>query len=174
MAASVQILGIDPGSRCTGYALTSFEGREVVDLVVGTWRVAASKDRAVSLGALAEEFDRWIAQHTPAVAVVEALFHHKNARSLIVLSEARGALLSVLGRRGVPVREYPPATIKKTICGFGAADKEQVRRALIRTVPGLRRFHLEEISTDASDALAMAVCHRIQARHEQLADRSLR
>ncbi len=174
MGTSFQILGIDPGSRCTGYAFARFEGAELAELDAGTWRVTASEDRSESLAALVAQFGEWIEGNSPEIAVVESLFMHKNARSMLVLAEARGALLASLGLKGIPVREYPPATIKKTICGFGAADKEQVRRALLRTVPGVRKFRVESLPTDATDALAMAVCHRIHAQHEKMLRRVIR
>ncbi len=165
MAETARILGIDPGSRVTGFALASFEGQKVTELEWGVWRPGSGGGRAESLAELSLQVETWLEVRECDAAAVESLFHHKNARSLLVLSEARGVLLASLGRRGIPVREYPPATIKKTICGSGAASKEQVQRALFRTVPGLARYAGERVPADASDALAMAVCHHVHARH---------
>jgi crossover junction endodeoxyribonuclease RuvC len=158
------ILGLDPGSRRTGYALAAFRRGEIVTLEVGAWRVASNLTRELALASLTESAEGWIRSRDIEVAAVESLFHHKNARTALALAEARGALLAVLGRCGVPVCEYPPATVKLTICGAGRADKEQVRRALILTVPGLSESALEGHGLDATDALAIAVTHFVHAR----------
>ena len=165
------ILGIDPGSARTGYALARFSGQRLIEAEMGTWRVRRSSDRSVSLAELARQARNWLAEHRPAVAVVESLFHHKNARSALVLSEARGVLLALLGEAGIAVVEYSPAAVKKTICGFGGADKQQLRRALVKTVPGVGPEQIEALSEDASDALALVICHRVHAAHRALLGR---
>ncbi len=95
--------------------------------------------------------DRW----QPAAAALETLFHGRNSRSLIALSQARGVILSVLGRRGLEVQEVSPAEVKMAVCSNGRADKSQVARmvdVLLGAGAGRR-------SADASDALAVAICH---------------
>jgi crossover junction endodeoxyribonuclease RuvC len=158
------VLGIDPGSRVAGYALARFEGTDVVDCELGVWSPGRSRGRAAALAQLAAEAEAWLAQRRPEVAAVEGLFHHRNVRSALALAEARGVLLSVLGRLGVEVVEYPPATVKKTLCGNGGASKESVRRALGLTVSGLRGVRLDRHPADATDALALAVCHAVHSR----------
>ena len=161
------ILGLDPGSRRTGFALVGFRGDEVISLEIGAWRTdGATRERA--LAQLVQRAEEWLSRREVAVAAVESLFHHKNARAALVLAEARGALLALLGRLGIEVAEYPPARVKQTICGDGRADKEQVRRALARTVPGLARFAIDRVSLDAADALAIAVTHHVHARGASL------
>lgn len=164
MKASTAIAGIDPGSRRTGFALVRFEGRTIVHAEAGVWSVGASQDKAASLAGLARQAEEWLRTNAPEVAAVETPFHHRNARSALVLAEARGALLSVLGRLEIDVAAYAPATVKKTICGSGGADKQQVRRALNRTVSGLRMLDLESLHDDATDALAIALCHHVQGK----------
>ena len=98
-----------------------------------------------------ETVDRW----QPAAAVLESLFHGRNSRSLIALAQARGVILSVLGRHGLDVREFSPAEVKQAVCGSGRADKTQVSRmvdVLLGPAPARR-------SADASDALAVALCY---------------
>ncbi len=158
------ILGIDPGSRFCGYAFVRFRGDEVVTLDFGRWSVPQTLERADGLSWLFERCSEWLATTAPEAAAVETPFHHRNARSALVLAEARGVLLAALGRGRVPVFEYPPATVKKTICGAGGADKEQVRRALAMTVRGLGRFAVGSAPLDATDALALAVTHHALAR----------
>lgn len=164
MSAGGAILGLDPGSRRTGFALVTFRGESVSELEVGAWQVEPDLPRQRALAQLADLAADWISARSVGAAAVETLFQHKNVRSALVLAEARGVLLAVLGRLGVSVAEYSPATIKQTICGFGRAGKDQVRRALQLTVPGLAGLELERCGPDATDALAIAVTHHIQAR----------
>lgn len=165
--SALRILGLDPGSVRTGFALAEFEGASVKRLAIGVFQTAKSPaGRAAQLGSLARDVDLWLDRENPQAAAVETLFQHRNVRSALVLSEARGVLLAALGRRSIPVFEYSPATVKKTICGFGTAGKEQVRRALLQTVPGLAGAGLEALPLDATDALALAVCHH--AHHGRL------
>ncbi len=162
----MRILGIDPGSRVAGWALVEVVRGEVTALELGTWKVPGGRDRGRALAHLAELAEAFLAGRDPEVAAVESLFQHRNVRSALVLAEARGVLLAVLGRRGIPVREYAPAEIKQTICGTGNAGKDQVRRVLPRTFPGLARFPLEGLADDATDALAAALTHAVRARLE--------
>ncbi|MCE5247307.1 MAG: crossover junction endodeoxyribonuclease RuvC [Candidatus Polarisedimenticolia bacterium] len=162
--AGFRVLGVDPGSQRTGFALAVFRGDEVVGLELGVWRVPEGLGRADGLGFLARAMDDFLEGREVDVAAVETPFTKINVRSALVLAEARGALLATLGRRGVPVAEYPPATVKKTICGAGAAEKEQVRRVMLLTVRGLRRFDLSSAGLDATDALALAVTHQAHGR----------
>ncbi len=112
-------------------------------------------DFARRLAALEHQFAAVLARSRPDVAVVESPFHGVNARSALQLAHARGVLLAVLGRLGIPVEDYTPATIKKAVTGSGRADKEQVRR-MVQAVLAVR---LDGGSTDLSDALAAAYCH---------------
>ncbi len=161
---SITVLGLDPGSERTGYALARFEGDRVVELTLGTWHVPGGLSPEDGLAHLVTHCEGFLDAHAVSVAAVESLFHHRNVRSLIVLAQARGALLAALGRRGIAVHAYPPATVKRTVCGSGAAAKEQVRKVMLLTVPGLSRFPVEAEGLDATDALAIAVTHRVHAR----------
>jgi crossover junction endodeoxyribonuclease RuvC len=117
---------------------------------------------AQRLAVLENRFEEIVNRSLPEVAVVESPFHGVNARSALQLAHSRGVLLAVLGRKRVPVEEYSPATIKKTVTGSGRADKEQVRRMLQE----LLAIRLEGGSTDQSDALAAAYCHLAHDRFE--------
>jgi len=171
---ALKVLGLDPGSRVAGYALVTIAAGRVVDLEFGAWDVSAAGGRAQSLGALLAAIQDWLRGRQPDFAAVESPFLHRNARSALALAEARGVLLGALGAAGVEVAEYSPATVKKTICGDGAADKERVRSLLARSVPGLDRFPIGDAGLDATDALAVAVCHFVHARFEARVPRSLR
>ncbi|UCF67789.1 MAG: crossover junction endodeoxyribonuclease RuvC [Acidobacteriota bacterium] len=171
MSQTSTILGLDPGSRRAGFAWVRFDGSRVVGLEVGAWTVGAQRDRARALSRLMESVEQWLSDHPADVAAVEGLFHHRNVRSALVLAESRGVLLAALGRHGVPVVEYSPAAIKKTICGSGKAAKEQVRRALALTVSGLTSLETDGLPWDATDALAAAVCHHTHASFQRRAVR---
>jgi crossover junction endodeoxyribonuclease RuvC len=163
----VLILGIDPGSLHTGYGLiekaaaggSSFK-------VVTAGRLSGPRDMALParLARLAAGLQELIAQHRPDVAVLESPFHGMNARSLIVLAQARGALLATLAGHDIEIREYTPAEVKSAVTGNGRADKEQVAR-MVRLLVGVADHSW---STDATDALAVALCCAQRLRFDRL------
>ena len=105
-----------------------------------------------------------MSEHRPRVAVLESLYHGVNPRSLIVLAQARGALLATLARAGLKVEEYSPAEIKSAVTGHGRADKQQVAR-MVSLILGLGE---REMPPDASDALAVAICFAQRFRLDSL------
>lgn len=160
----VRILGLDPGSVHTGYGLVERSGSRLRELDCGRFSCRRGMSMPERLGFLARELDRLVERTEPQVVVLEALFHGRNTRSLIVLAQARGALLSVLARRGLEVREYSPAEVKSAITGNGRAGKEQVSRmvSLLLGVDG------EKLTADATDALAVAICGARRQRLDRL------
>jgi len=150
----VRILGLDPGSRACGFGLVEIDSGELKALDFGVWRLpeAALSTRLSRLLGLAEEFFRRMA---PDAVAIETVFTGKNIASAVALAQARGVLLAASARAGLPVYEYEPLTVKKTITSYGRAEKRQVRE-LVRSIlgTGARRVPL-----DAADALAAAVCH---------------
>lgn len=105
---------------------------------------------------------------SPDAVAIESLFHGVNSRSLIVLAQARGALLSSAAATGVPIHEYSPAQVKAAVTGNGRADKTQVQRmvAIMLSLP------IEELTPDSSDALAVAICYAHRSRMERLTKRA--
>ena len=149
----MRILGLDPGSRYTGYGLIEKRGSKLTALAFGrfTCPTAPLPER---LAFLAAELRRLLEDEKPAAAALETPFQGLNPRSLIVLAQARGALLAALAERGLPVREYSPAEVKAAVSGYGRAEKAQVE-AMVRRILGLGAKRLSE---DAADALAVAIC----------------
>lgn len=145
-----------------------------MDAEAGVWPLGRSRDKAAQLGLLAEKAEAWLTGLGADVAAVESPFQHRNVRSALVLAEARGVILSVLGRLQIPVVAYPPATVKKTVCGFGGAGKEQVRRALGLTVRGVKTLALDTLPDDATDALAVSLCHHVHGRFAEITARGHR
>jgi len=161
----MRILGIDPGTRVVGFAcidngvaMQSARLRTPRDFRVldaGVLRTEATSSLPDRLGALHETLyelaDRW----RPTVCVIEKAFYGANVASALKLGEARGALVSALRRCSIPVCEITPAEVKRMIAGNGAADKEQVSRA-IELLLGFKRGKLPY---DVTDALAIALTH---------------
>ncbi|MCY3970390.1 MAG: crossover junction endodeoxyribonuclease RuvC [Acidobacteria bacterium] len=148
------VLGLDPGSRYTGYGVVEQEGSRLRELDSGRIALVSEPSPEARMARLAEGVEQALDRWQPATAALETLFHGKNSRSLIALAQARGVILSVLGRRGLEVEELSPAQVKNAVCGNGRADKTQVARmvdVLLGSGAGRR-------SADASDALAVAIC----------------
>jgi crossover junction endodeoxyribonuclease RuvC len=163
----VIILGLDPGSLHTGYGLIERQGSALLAIEAG--RFSCPRDLALPerLGHLAGRLQELLARRPPDLAVLETPFHGMNAHSLIVLAQARGALLAVLAGRGIEIREYSPAEVKSAVTGNGRADKDQVAR-MVRLVLAAR---CEDWASDATDALAVAICCAQRLRLDRLADR---
>ena len=157
------ILGIDPGSLKTGYALLAQHGRKLDVVKSGTIRLKASLDLALRLGRLADEIDAILDADRPDSVAVEDIFFHRNARSALALGQARGVILAAAGRRDLPVAAYPPATVKQAVCGHGRADKGQIQRMtqVMLSLDGLPQ-------EDEADAMAVAICHALRQRGEAL------
>ncbi len=154
----MRILGLDPGSHFTGYGVLDWAGSRATHVDNG---VIALADGPLPsrLSELSTRLNEVIDAHAPDVAAVESVFAHRNFQSAFILAQARGALLAVLGLRRVPVFEYAPADIKKTLTGNGRAEKPQMQR-IVRMLLKLP----EDAAADASDALAAAFCHVRMAR----------
>ena len=150
----MRILGIDPGSSVTGYGVVERVGSGVEHRAHGTLRFPRNHAQHQRLAAIYAGVTQWVAEARPDVAVVEKIFVSASARSALVLGQARGAALAALGSAGVPVCEYAPQQLKRSVTGNGAASKRQVQ-AMVR-----RLLTLESTpAADAADALALALCH---------------
>ncbi len=151
-ATRLRILGLDPGSRRTGFGLIECRGADSAHLAhgcIGTAEAALSE----RLRIIFEAVHALIQDHRPDEIAVERVFVSRNADSALKLGQARGAALSAVPR-GTPVFEYAPRAIKMSVVGYGAAEKRQVAH-MMRSV-----FRLTgEIAADATDALAVALCH---------------
>lgn len=154
----MRILGIDPGSRATGFGVVDFDGgrpRRVAGDVIRT----AEGSLVVRLTRIFAELERVIAATKPDAAALESVFASHNVRSALVLGHARGAALLACGRAGLPVAEYAPAQVKGAVAGYGRAAKGQVQRMVARLLA------LEACPpVDEADALAVALCHGHGAR----------
>lgn len=149
-----RVLGLDPGSRVTGWGLVVGSPISVTLVGFGCLRPSRQLTRARTLAHLALELEALLAREKPAIVAVETPFSAKFARAGLLLAEARGALLAVLGRWGGEVVEYEPARVKAAIVGYGRAEKRQVAYVVQHQL-GLAQAP----PADAADALAVALCH---------------
>jgi crossover junction endodeoxyribonuclease RuvC len=154
----VRILGVDPGSRATGWAVVAFEGSPAL-VAAGVIRPLTSLPFEKRLQALYEGLQAVIDRENPDAAAIERVFAGINPQSLITLGEARGVLLLALAGRSLAIGELTPAEVKRAVTGSGNAEKEQVRRMVAALLPGGKR---RALALDAADAAAVALAHGYQ------------
>ena len=147
------IIGIDPGSRLTGYGIIQKEGQKLIFVDAGTIRTAAA-DMPERLKRIFAGIDRIVKFHGPTEAAVEQVFMAQNPDSALKLGQARGAAIAALVNLDLQVAEYTARQIKQSVVGYGAADKEQVQMMVMR----LLNLSIKP-QQDAADALAAAICH---------------
>jgi crossover junction endodeoxyribonuclease RuvC len=148
-----RILGIDPGSRITGYGVIESDGRKSVHIASGCIRME-QKEMPQRLGEIYRAVSQVIADYAPSEMAVEEVFVAKNPSSALKLGHARGAAVCAGVMAGLPIAEYTPRMIKQSVVGTGAADKEQVQH-MIKLILQLK----EKLSADQADALAVAISH---------------
>ncbi len=153
----MRILGIDPGSRRTGWGVVQLEGTKLRQIGAGTIKVPEKLPLAKRLHLIHQGLEQVVREHRPEAVAVEEIFFAKYPNAALKLGHARGVVLLVAAQSELEVHEYPPAVVKRTVVGRGAADKTQVAR-LVTALLGLKTPPEE----DAADALAVAITH-IQA-----------
>jgi crossover junction endodeoxyribonuclease RuvC len=155
----MRVLGVDPGSRRTGWGVVDAKGNQFRCVGHGAITPGARLDLPHRLHAIVRGLDAVMEQTAPDCVAIEEAFYHESVRSTLVLGHVRGALLVAALERGLPVAEYSPREIKLSVAGTGAAAKEQVE-FMVRRLLGVRGA----LTPDAADALAAALCHHHRAR----------
>jgi len=150
----LRTLGIDPGSRVTGYGIVEQAGGRIVRVDHGEIRIKNGEPFTRCLSRIYDELTEVIGRTRPDAVAIEDIFYGKNVKSLIKQGHVRGVALLAASRCGVPVHEYTPLEVKKAVVGYGQAEKHQVQM-MIRAMLELP----ETLPPDASDALAVAICH---------------
>lgn len=159
----MRVLGIDPGSRITGYGIAEKIGNRLVHIDNGAIFTDKAGDFPNRLKAIYEGLARVIAAYVPDAVAVEQIFLAHNAQSALKLGQARGAAIVAGVNAGLPVFEYTAMQVKQAVVGHGHATKDQVQQ-MVRIL-----LHLPEIAqADASDALAVAICHANSANLKAL------
>ncbi len=152
------ILGADPGSQRTGYGAIESDGRRHRLLAQGVIAPAARAGLPEKLRQIHAQLAELIARLQPGTLAVEGVFHAANTRSALVLGHVRGVVLLAGAQAGLPVSEFSPATIKSAVTGNGRAEKSQVAFMVTR----LLGLPAAQPAGDATDALAVALCHAHQ------------
>lgn len=148
------ILGIDTSLRSTGFGVLSVEGSRLKALDWGNIPNAAKLPLSTCLKKIHDRVAALIAEHHPDVMAIESVIYGKNAGTMLVLGEARGAVITAAVNADLPIYEYEPRRMKKAVCGNGLAEKEQIQR-MIRVL-----LNLPEVpQNDAADALGLAIAH---------------
>ena len=157
----MKVLGIDPGSVVVGYGVVETGHDHFARLIeCGVLRTDADASLPRRLRIIHEGLRELIARHHPDTMAVEDIFYGKNARTSAVLGHARGVILLTGEQTGLPIAEYAPATIKKTVVGKGAAVKSQVAYMVAQ----LLRLSGPPTPADAADGVAVALTHLMRAR----------
>lgn len=152
------ILGIDPGTLVMGYGLITITGNKVSLLELGVLKPGKVKDSYKKLQLIFNTVSGLITKYQPTDFAIEAPFFGKNVQSMLKLGRAQGVAIAAAMRHGLEVTEYSPKKVKQSITGNGNADKEQVMKML----QTLLSFKGNPKQLDATDALAVALCHHYQ------------
>lgn len=150
----MRILGIDPGTRITGYGLIEKQGNRLIHIDNGAICTRSGNPLADRLLIIYDELRRVIQQYGPQAVAVEQIFVAKNALSALKLGHARGVAMLAGVTTLLPVTEYTAIQVKNAVVGYGRAEKSQVQQ-MVRVLLKLPEIAQE----DASDALAVAICH---------------
>ena len=152
------ILGIDPGTTIMGFSLIKVENKKIELLEMGVEKMTKLPDQNAKLKRIFERTIEIIEQYSPETLAIEAPFFGKNPQSMLKLGRAQGVVIAASLSKNMEVFEYSPRKIKQSITGKGAASKEQVAAML----KNMHLFTEDSKYFDATDALAVAVCHHLQ------------
>ena len=155
----MRVLGLDPGSRRTGFGVVDGEGNRFRSLMCGKVSPPGRLDLPRRLHAIVDRVGEIMDECSPDCVAVEEAFYHESVRSTLVLGHVRGALLVAAVSRGLAVAEYSPRAVKLSVTGRGGASKDQVA-FMVQRVLGLKG----KLPPDATDALAVALCHHHRSR----------
>ena len=158
LTKSKTILGIDPGTNILGFGIIHVDSKGPHYVDMGVFDLRKIKDPFEKLANIFAGVTELIEEHHPDELAVESPFYGKNAQVILKLGRAQGAALTAAVMKGIPVAEYAPRKAKIAICGNGAASKEQVAMMIQKTL----KVELDPKYLDATDALAIALCHHYQ------------
>ena len=156
----MRVLGIDPGTAITGYAVVEETAGSLQMITLGVITTPAKTPLPSRLQTIHNELKEIVAEYEPEAAAVEELFFSRNARTAMSVGHARGVILLALADSGLPIAEYTPMQIKQAVTGYGNANKHQVQE-MVRMLLALSETPRPD---DAADAAAVAICylHRVK------------
>ena len=152
------ILGIDPGTIVMGYGIIKVKDKTISLVDMGVLKLSSKEDAYQRLEKIHKTVADIIALHKPTCFAIEAPFFGKNVQSMLKLGRAQGVAIAAAMQAGISVTEYLPKKVKQSITGNGNADKLQV----LKMLQSILKFEGEHTTFDASDALAVALCHHFQ------------
>lgn len=161
------ILGIDPGTNVMGYGLLGITGKKPEMIVMGVIKLGKLGDHYLRLRRIYERVTQIVTTYLPDELAIEAPFFGKNVQSMLKLGRAQGVAMAAALARDIPVREYPPLSVKQSITGSGAASKEQVAN-MLRHLLDIPKEKMPDL-LDATDALAVALAHFYETGKPQIA-----
>ncbi|WP_311419756.1 crossover junction endodeoxyribonuclease RuvC [Kingella denitrificans] len=159
MSKPIRILGIDPGSRITGFGVIDWHGREPVYVASGCIKTLPNDELAGRIGMIVRSIGDLVAEYRPNQAAVEQVFVNVNPATTLMLGQARGAAVAALVLRDLPVYEYTALQVKQSVVGQGKAAKEQVQHMVVQML-GLSGTP----QADAADGLAVAITHALRSQ----------
>jgi len=160
------VLGIDPGTATTGYGIIELIDGRLSLLAYGTINTPAGMEMPLRLVKINGELNHLLQEFHPDAVAVEEIFHHKNAKTVVTVAQARGVILLAASLAELPVAEYTPLQVKQAVVGYGQAEKRQVQ-IMVQRLLGLQEMPRPD---DAADALAIAICHIHSYRINNLAN----
>lgn len=156
------VLGVDPGSRVTGYGLVGETGDRLQYLESGHISLPPHLPHSRRLSRIYERLQELIHRYQPEALAVEEVFLARNVQSALKLGQVRGIVLLAAAQVGISVYEYSPLSLKKAVVGYGQASKSQVQLMIQQLLGQTVANH------NASDALALSICHLFHSRHQHL------
>ncbi len=161
------ILGIDPGTNVMGYGLLGITGKKPEMIVMGVIKLGKLGDHYLRLRRIHERVTQIVTTYLPDELAIEAPFFGKNVQSMLKLGRAQGVAMAAALARDIPVKEYPPLSVKQSITGSGAASKEQVAN-MLRHLLDIPKEKMPDL-LDATDAMAVALTHFYETGKPQIA-----
>lgn len=151
----MKILGIDPGMAIVGYSVVEYDGNTPALLHSGSVQTSKDKKEPARLLEIWEDMNVIIDKYKPDVCAIEKLFFFRNQTTVMPVAHARGVILAVLEKYGVPVFEYTPMEVKQVLTGYGRADKKEVEQ-MVKLSLGVEKLPKLD---DTVDSIAIAICH---------------
>ncbi|MBF0460556.1 MAG: crossover junction endodeoxyribonuclease RuvC [Magnetococcales bacterium] len=150
----MRVIGIDPGTTTTGWGIVESNGQTLRHVANGCIRTQTGESLPNRLGKIFAELTRIIVEHQPQQAIVEEIFVSQNVQSALKLGHARGVAIAAANHQGLPIHEYTALQVKKSVVGYGHADKQQMQE-MVRILLCMSK----SAPQDAADALGVAICH---------------
>jgi len=151
----LRILGIDPGTATTGWAVLEEKNGDAIPVAYGHISTSSKKTTAKRIKEVADDLEKIIKKYSPQEGAVEDIFFFKNVKTAVKVSQARGAMLLTLEKKNIKIFEYTPLQVKQAITGYGRAEKKQIQ-LMVKNILNLKKIPKPD---DAADAIAIALCH---------------